>query len=284
MEKEKLITIISVAVMGIAFGILFGDTIVGLARDWYINDNYSYGFYVPFISAYLIWQKRSAFHTDILQPSRVGFAIFLAAMLLFVIGNVGAEQFTERTAMVLTIAGLWFYFFGKSLTVTMAMPLAYLMFMIPLPAIIWNQVSFPLQLLASQQASSFSQWIGIPVLREGNILHLSNTVLQVVDACSGLRSVTTMLALSTFFSYTMNRKNINRLLIVLSAVPIALLLNIIRLVATVVLAKYFNPEIAQSFLHDLSGYFTFFIGLVLIYGLCSAVSVFEKRRLRSEMA
>ena len=263
--KVKTSTYIQISTVTVAFLILFSHTLLKLIQDWSIDDNFSHGFLIPFISGFLIWQKRDQLTSEKLKASNWGLLIIFMGMLLHIAGTAGAEMFTMRMAIVVTLTGLSFYFFGSKITISVIVPLAYLMFMIPIPAIIWNKIAFPLQLFAAKLSTQFIQFIDIPVLRQGNILQLPNTTLEVVDACSGLRSLTSLLALSAAFAYMVPLNNLGKWLLFGSAIPIAIIVNIFRLTITAVLARYIGPETAQGFLHELSGMVIFIVALIFLY-------------------
>ena len=263
--KVKTSTYTQLSTVTVAFLVLFSHTLLKLAQDWAIDDNFSHGFLIPFITGFLIWQKRDQLTSEKLKASNWGLLIISMGMLLHIAGTTGAELFTMRTAIVVTLTGLSFYFFGSKITISVIVPLAYLMFMIPIPAIIWNKIAFPLQLFAAKLSTQCIQFFDIPVLRQGNILQLPNTTLEVVDACSGLRSLTSLLALSAAFAYMVPLNNLGKWLLFGSAIPIAIIVNIVRLTVTAVLARYIGPETAQGFLHELSGMVIFIVALVFLY-------------------
>jgi exosortase len=265
LAHSKIIT--QLCILVISFGVLFGHSISKLIQDWSVNDNYSHGFLIPVIAGYMIWQKKDVLSKIEPEQSNMGLLMLLLGMVVFIAGNLGAELFITRTAIVIIIAAICLYLFGPRVTIIIGVPLAYLMFMIPLPAIIWNKIAFPLQLFAADLASGLVQFLGIPLLREGNILHLPNTTLEVVDACSGLRSLTSLIALSAAFAYIAKISTISKWLLFLSAIPIAVMINILRLTFTALLARYVGPTAAQGFLHELSGIIGFAFACMTFYGL-----------------
>lgn len=276
-NRIPLKNIAQAGIVAAAFAVLFADTITHLVHDWSHNDNYSHGFLIPFITAYMIWQNRETLSRIEIKSSNWGLMIAFFGMVMHIAGSIGAELFTMRLAMIVTLIGITLYLLGKEVGWKIMIPLIYLIFMIPIPAIIWNKIAFPLQLFAAKLTALTVQQFGIPILREGNVLHLANTTLEVVDACSGLRSLTSLLALSGAFAYIVSLRNINRLILLLSAVPIAVLVNIIRLTVTALMARYIGPDSAQGFLHDMSGMMVFIVAFILVYAVYLVLAKVEKR-------
>ena len=260
-----------------SFAILYSHTIIAMMRNWVGDNNFSHGFLIPAISAFMIWQKRGLLAQQNTKPSSWGIIIILAAMIMHIVGAVSAEMFIMRTSLIVCITGTIVYLFGFRKFLIICIPVIYLFFMIPIPKIIWNQISFPLQLMSAKLASIMIQLLGIPILREGNILHLSTTSLEVVDACSGLRSLTSLLALSAAFAYMINLRMFSRWLFFLSAIQIAILVNILRLTVTAVLATYVGAETAHGFLHDMSGILVFIVGFIILYVFQAFLSKVEHR-------
>jgi len=277
MQKLSSSIYAQIFVLTVSFSVLFYETFIKLVKDWSIDDNYSHGFLIPFITGYMIWDKREKLSQYVLTPSFLGVAVLVMAMMLHIVGNIGAELFTKRFAIVLTLLGLSLYILGKKITREIFVPIVYLIFMIPIPAIIWNKLAFPLQLFGANLTANVVELLGIPILRDGNVLHLANISLEVVDACSGLRSLTSLLALSATFAYIISLRLFNKWILFFSAIPIAIFVNLLRLSITAILAHHIGEKAAEGFLHDLSGMLVFVAAFVLLFLLSMLLIEAEKR-------
>ena len=189
---------------------------------------------------------------------------------MLVVGSVGAELFLQRSSFIVVLAGLVWLILGTAFLRELAFPLAFLVFMIPLPAIVMNAVAFPLQLFAAQTATFCMQAAGIPVLREGNVITLAATTLEVAEACSGIRSLQALLALGAVYGYFTQKAAWKKWALVLLSVPIAIAANAFRVAGTGFLAHYWGSEMAQGFYHGFAGWIVFVVAFALLLG-CGAV-------------
>jgi exosortase len=249
-----------------------------MVHDWSIDDNYSHGYLIPFIAAYMIWTIRKELNEVAISPSDWGLIFIAWGILQLAVAQIGSEFFLQRTSLIITLFGIVLFLLGKEFTKKITVPLLYLVFMVPIPAVIWNKIAFPMKLFASYIAANIIDGIGITILREGNILHLTSTTLEVADACSGLRSLTSLLALSAACAYILPLRTINKFVLFFSAVPIAIAVNIFRLVFTAVIAEHFGAQIADGFLHEASGIVIFVIAFILLFLVYSILSKLEKNR------
>ena len=243
---------------------LYYPVLTSLAQDWSTNDNSSHGFFIPLISGYMVYALREELGRSAVRPANWGFIVLLAGLGQLYVARVGSEYFLQRTSLILVLLGLVLFLWGKELTKKLLLPIGYLLFMVPIPAIIWNKIAFPMQLFSSAVTERVIQAIGLPVFREGNVLHLAQTTLEVVDACSGLRSLTTMFALAAALAWFSDFATWKKWLLFFAAAPVAIFANIVRLTATAGLASFYGEKVAQGFLHDFSGLFTFVFGLALL--------------------
>ncbi len=253
--------------LGISFAVLYYPVILKLVHDWGVDDNYSHGYFIPFIAAYMVWQRKEELERVPKKGSPWGLVLVLAGLGQFLLAWAGSEYFLQGTSMVVVLFGVVLFLWGPKLTKILWVPIAYLALMVPLPAILWNKIAFPMKLFASKVAADVIQAMGYTVLREGNILTLPNTVLEVADACSGLRSLTSLLALSAAIAYLATMKSWKKWLLFLAAAPIAVVSNVLRLIGTAVLARHYGAGVAEGFLHTFSGWLVFILGLAMLGGV-----------------
>jgi exosortase len=263
------------------FAILYGPILLGLAQNWWADPDYGHGFLVPLFSGYVLWREREKWLAAAVVPSNFGFVVMIAAVGLLIIGSLGAELFTTRLSMLLLLAGMILFLRGWSTLRAVSFPLGFLLLMIPLPVIIYNQIAFPLQLFASRCASSLLELVGVPVLRDGNVLLLSNYALEVVEACSGIRSLISLLALAIAYTYLTGTPRWIKQVLVVLMVPIAVVTNAMRIAGAGVLAHRFGPTAAEGFLHEFSGWVVFVAALLLMFVCHQILQRIDKTRRKS---
>ena len=244
---------------------LFAPTLYHLVLNWRNDLNYSHGFFVPVFAGFIVWQERHRLARLPLQPSLSGLAIVAFALAVLVLGQLGAELFLARFSLLLLIAGLIVLFLGWNYLHALLFPLAFLVLMIPLPTLIFNKITFPLQLLASRLAATILDLLQVPVLRFGNVIDLPHRPLEVAEACSGIRSLMSLTALAIIYGYLMERRIAARVVLALAAVPIAVIANGLRIVGTGLLGEYWDPDKAEGFFHTFSGWLVFVVSLFMLY-------------------
>lgn len=262
--KDKKLEILSVTIFILALGFLYWDSVYSMVIEWYTDENYSHGFLIPVISGYLLWQKKDDIKSAVVSPSNLGLPIALLGLFVYLVGNVAGENFTMRLSLLLVAAAAIVFAYGFGLFRTILFPYCYLFFMLPLPFILYDSVAFPLKLLVTQYSVGFLKLIGIPVMREGNIIVLTTTTLEVADACSGIRSIMSLLALSTALAYFTQRGAVKKTILALMAIPIALVANSIRVIGTGMLASRFGPSVAEGFFHEFAGLVIFGAAILML--------------------
>ena len=294
-------------ILAISSALIFAyATVLGkLGHDWWTDENYSHGLLIPFIIAFVLWSQRERLTRAARRPSTAwGLGAVSCALVALWAGTAGAELYMQRTSLVLMLAGTVLYFWGFSLLRLLVVPIFLLLLAIPIPAIIFNRIAFPLQLFASRGAVWAMTLFDIPVLRQGNVIELmplgarETKKLEVVEACSGIRSLMTLVTLAVVFAYfTHPRENsddgntppsppsniasriasqLSRLksygfwrstIIVLSAVPIAIFTNALRVSGTGVLARYYGTRVADGFFHSFSGWVIYVVAFLMLFGV-----------------
>jgi exosortase len=258
--------------------VLYAPVLKILVQQWYNDADYSHGFLVPLLSLYLIWQRREKLAQIVRRPTPWGMLVVLGSLGLLFLGSLGAELFLTRISLLGTICGLIVYFCGGALLRAMAFPLAFLLFAIPIPVLIYNEIVFPLQFVASKFATSTLELLNLfPIMREGNVLILPNMTLEVVEACSGIRSLMSLLALAAGYGYLAERSTAVRWLLFLAMVPLAIISNGTRVMITALMANYIGPRAAEGFMHEFSGWVIFVVATALFLGLHTLTIVVRKK-------
>src|SRR5580704_12090712 len=253
----------TIAWVSILLAVCYAPILTALVRQWNDDPDMGHGFFVPVIAGFIAWKKRQRIAEMIPAPNWWGLAIMLWAGFQLYIATLGAELFLARTSFVISIIGAVLLLGGTEYLKTFRFPLFLLFFMVPIPAVIYNQLTFPLQILASRAAETAIDLLQIPVIREGNVLILPQQTLNVVEACSGIRSLLTLTFLSLVYGYFFERRTWVRVVLFCSTIPIAITANAGRVAFTGVISQ-FKPELAEGWFHEAQGWVIFMIALVIL--------------------
>ncbi|MGE5571320.1 MAG: exosortase/archaeosortase family protein [Rhodospirillales bacterium] len=241
----------------------YAPVLTRLVQQWIADEDMGHGFFVPVVAGYIAWQRRDELAALKPSPNWWGLAVLAwgAAQLYF--ATLGAELFLARTAFIISLAGVILLAAGAHALRILAFPLLLLLFMVPIPAIIYTHITFKFQLLASRLAEAALALLGVPVLREGNILELATQRLSVVEACSGIRSLLTLSFLSLVYAYFFDRKVWMRFALLVCTVPIAIVANASRVTMTGLVSEV-DPELAEGVFHTASGWVIFMVALAIL--------------------
>src|ERR1017187_8437817 len=253
------------ALIGVLMAAIYFRVLVKLVTDWWQIPDFSHGFLVPIFAGYLVWSKRKTLLETRIAPSWGGVAFIVFGVVVLVLGVYGAELFLSRVSLVIMLAGLVVCFGGWELLKELRFVLLVLLLAIPIPSIIFNEITLPLQLLASKLASSLLPLFGVPVLREGNVIELPSMKLEVAEACSGIRSLMSLFTLSIFYGYFLEKSVWRRGALVLASIPIAIAANAVRILGTGLCVQYWDPDKALGFFHEFSGWVIFLVSLACLF-------------------
>ena len=246
------------------FGILFWPVFLQLFYIWSNNEDYSHGYFVIPISLYITWNKRAEIFRRPLNPSWLGLPLLLCGAGGYVVGFMVKFHTLTYLAMMVMIFGVVLFIGGWRLIKILILPILFLLFMFPIPTAYYILLTNPLKLMITKISAYLIYVLGIPVYREGNIIFLASTSLEVAEACSGVRSLYSYLMLGCIFAYLSERLQ-SKIIMFALTIPLAILVNIIRVTGTGILANYFGSEVAQGFFHEFTGFFLFAIGLIVLF-------------------
>jgi exosortase D (VPLPA-CTERM-specific) len=258
---------------------LYAPILAHLFLDWvgpHKDRNFQHGIFVPLFALFVLWQDRERLAAIRPTPSWVGLPLVVLSMVVLVLGVLGADVFLPRVSLLILLAGLVILFQGWRFFRAVLFPWAFLILMIPIPALIISRVTFPLQLLASKLAAGLLELVGVPVLVEGNQLTLAAMKLDVAEACSGIRSLLTLVTLAIIYGYLLETRRWVRIVLVLSAVPIAVAANGFRVFGTGLLVQYWDPVKAMGFFHTFEGWLIFVVALVMLFALHGLIGLIWK--------
>jgi exosortase len=275
--KAPSISWSAIAWFGILLIVAYFPILTKLVKQWSTDDDVSHGFFVPLVAGYIAWQRREKLASLEWKPAWWGIGILVWAGLQAYLGMLGAELFLQRTAFLLSLLGMLLVLGGTGLVRQLLFPLLLLPFMIPLPAVVYNQITFPLQLFASSVAERSLEVLNIPVVRDGNILELASQKLNVAEACSGIRSLLSLSFLSLVYAYFFDRKVWMRWVLLIATIPIAIIANSARVTLTGVFSEI-DPSLAAGFFHEAEGWVIFVVALVILVVVHQLVNWVYRRR------
>ncbi len=245
--------------------------LMSLAEIWGSDDNYSHGFLIAPLALYFVWDRRHVFRSLPVERSWWGLLFILLALLLYLVGMLGGVNFLPRLSAVPLLLGGILWIGGRAWAWQLAFPVLFLLLAIPPPRFVFIQIAFPLQVFASEVAEQVLFWVSVPIVREGNVIHLPHTQLEVAEACSGLRSLQALVTVGVVFAYFFGRGWLQRILIVGASLPIAILVNAFRVTGTGYLAYHYGLAVATGYYHTFEGFAMFALAFALLAALGFAV-------------
>ncbi len=265
-----------IAWFGALLILCYAPILYRMGVQWATDENMGHGFFVPVVAGFIAWQRRKMLLATPIQPNGWGLVLVAWGAVQAVIATLGAELFTARLSFVIALFGVILYLGGKEWIKVLLFPLLLLLFMIPIPAIIYAALTLKLQLLASELGETMIGWMGIPVLRAGNTLQLPSQTLDIAEACSGIRSLLSLGFLSLVYAYFMDKRVWMRWALLVATVPIAIGANGIRVAVTGLLSEI-NTKLAQGAYHEMEGYIVFIVALIALIATHRLLSFAAKR-------
>jgi exosortase len=258
----------------LAMGFMYFGIVGGMVDDWINDENYSHGFMIPGIAAFFLWRSRNELAACPSAPSYWGLLPLLLGGTMYLAGSVVQEYFLMRSSLIVILTGTIWLLLGFRMLRLMALPVGYLIFMVPLPYTVYNSMAFPLKLFVTRVSVYLLKLTGLPVMREGNVIIFPNITLEVVEACSGMRSLVSLVAMGVAYAFIALKHPWQRVLLVLGTVPIAVASNVLRVYGTGVLSRYYGAAAAEGFFHEFAGIAVFLValaGLILFGTLLNVV-------------
>jgi exosortase len=272
----KRIPLIPVVLLGTLMVALYWDVVADMAEVWWVDPAYSHGLLIPPLALYIAWIQKD----DILAipsiPTMTGIWITAFGCIVLLVGKLGAEFFLTRQSLVIILAGIILTYWGWQRLWKLGFPLILLATMVPIPTIVYNKLAAPLQLFSSWVASGALELMGIPVFRDGNVMNLPEISLGVAEACSGLRSLSSLTVLALVVGFFVLSSVWGKVLLFLLAIPAAITINVVRVTATALMARE-DARLAEGFFHSFSGWVVFIVGFGLLYAVATGIAWLEKR-------
>lgn len=267
-----------VALIGVVLLAVYWKILRALVIQWWDDANYSHGFLVPLFCLYLVWRQRENLRRLPARGSLIGLAVILGGIAILLVGDLGADNFLMRSSLIVVLAGLVLFHLGRHVFRGVRFPLAFLFFMVPLPGVIFYAITFPLQSLAARQAAWMLDLLGIPVLLDGNVIHLAQLTLGVTEACSGIRSLIALFAAAVAWAYLLLPVGWPMLVFVASTLPITIFANAARVVLTGLIGQQFGVDYATGFFHEFAGLVIYAFAFLCLGGVYSLLLLVGRAR------
>lgn len=264
------------AVLGGLMVLMYWDVVPAMANTWWTDEAYSHGLLIPPLALYVAWLNRDQILAVPAAADSRGILLTGIGCAMHLLGRLGAEFFLTRVSMVVILAGIILTYWGIGRLGQLSFALVLLATMVPIPQIIYNKLAAPLQLFASSVASSTLEIMGIPIFRDGNVMHLSEISLGVAEACSGLRSISSLSVLALVIGYLVCTTVGVRTLLFFMSFPVAIAVNVLRIVITALFARE-DPALAEGFFHSFSGWVVFLVGFTFMYAIAVLFARFEPK-------
>ena len=274
--KIKANNLLKIILVGGLLAAIYYPTFVWMVDRWMAKEGYySHGFLVPLVCLVLVWMKRKQLQDLRRNPQDAGYGLglIIAGVGIHLISMWWRIHFTSAFSMIIVLAGLVLYFFGRGVLRKLFFPIAFLIFMVPLPLVAIANISLKLKLFVAQAATIVVNRLGMPAVKDGSMILMRNSYIEVGAPCSGLKSLISLLALSAVFAYLIKGSYLKKSMLFLAAVPIAILSNMFRIVLLCVISEIYGMKVGLGFFHDFSGFLVFAIALILLFGVNKALSV-----------
>lgn len=257
---------------------IYLPVVISMVQNWWRDPNYSHGFLVPLVSGYLIWRQRRRLARLAAGPNPWGLAVVAVGLLVWLVGQQAHEFYLRRVSLIPVLWGLCLLRWGWPVARRTAFAFLYLLLMVPLPYMVYDAAAFPLRLVAARLAGEGIRLFAVPVLVEGNVLHLPSVILDVVDACSGIRSLISLLAAGVILAYLMLPNRWLKAVVVILVLPVAVVTNAARVMIAGLLAESFGVDTLEGTMHDTVGWLVFMVAFLLLAGLTALLKRLAEAR------
>lgn len=276
--RSNNITLMALAlVAGVLFVAAYFPVFQILVGKWANSEEYSHAFLVLPIILYMVWSKKSVFLGDRKQYTFLGLLLVAFSMVLYFFALLTQVHTIISLAMFLTVLGTLIYLFGVQIVFVLFTPLLLFLLLIPVPDPLYIKLTFPLQLKVSEISEVIVSMFGVPIFRQGNVMNIPNKSFEVVEACSGLRSMITLMNLSIIVGYFMLERKTSKCILLLASIPIAVFVNIIRVSLMILLYHFFKLDLVEGTLHTVTGLAVFALALISLLGLNKGLETWEKK-------